>query len=105
MKESNHSAGYAAFFSSARTQHSRITLGIWLDNDWRRKGWDISDFSKNHFSPAAFEYAVGSALRVSDQYVWIYTEQPRWWTKEKLPEAYLKALENAQKLRATESNR
>jgi hypothetical protein len=24
MKESNHSAGYAAFFPSARTQHSRI---------------------------------------------------------------------------------
>jgi hypothetical protein len=72
-------------------------FGIWMDNNWRRNGWNITDFSKNHFSPMEFESAVRSALRLSDQYVWIYTEQPRWWTKEKLPEAYVNALASARK--------
>jgi hypothetical protein len=70
-------------------------FGLWLDNDWRRKGWNLTDFSKNHFSPSKFESAVRSALRVSDQYVWIYTEQPKWWTREKLPQAYIDALTSA----------
>ncbi len=70
-------------------------FGIWMDNDWRKKGWNLTDFSKNHFGPAQFENAVRSALRVSDEYVWIYTEQPRWWTKEKLPQAYVDALVKA----------
>jgi hypothetical protein len=72
-------------------------FGLWLDNDWRRKGWNLADFSKNHFSPAEFESAVRSALQVSDQYVWIYTEQPKWWTREKLPQAYFDALVKARK--------
>ena len=70
-------------------------FGIRLDNDWRRKGWNLTDFSKNHFSPGEFESAVRSALGVSDQYVWIYTEQPRWWTRENLPQAYVDALTRA----------
>jgi hypothetical protein len=72
-------------------------FGIWMDNNWRRKGWNITDSTKNYFSPGEFEKAVRSALRVSDKYVWIYTEQPRWWSKEKLPQAYVDALANARK--------
>jgi hypothetical protein len=72
-------------------------FGIWMDYDWRKKGWDTADFSKNHFRPAEFEGAVRSALRVSDRYVWVYTEQPRWWTGAKLPQAYVDALTNARK--------
>jgi hypothetical protein len=72
-------------------------FGLWMDNNWRRKGWNVTDFSKNHFTPAEFASAVHSGLRASDQYVWIYTEQPRWWTKEKLPQAYVDALASARK--------
>jgi hypothetical protein len=72
-------------------------FGIWMDYDWRKKGWDTTDFSKNHFRPAEFEGAVRSALQVSDRYVWVYTEQPRWWTGAKLPQAYVDALTNARK--------
>jgi len=72
-------------------------FGIWMDSNWRHKGWNITDLTKNHFSPAEFENAVRSALQVSDEYVWIYTEKPRWWSKEKLPQAYVDALANAQK--------
>jgi hypothetical protein len=49
-----------------------------MDYDWRKKGWDPADSAKNYFTPAEFESAVRSALRVCDEYVWIYSEQPRW---------------------------
>jgi hypothetical protein len=51
--------------------------------------------TKNHFTPEAFTASVRLALKTSDQYVWIYTEQPRWWTREKLPQAYIDALKAA----------
>jgi len=70
-------------------------FGLWMDH--RRKDWHVADFSKNHFSPAEFETAVRSALEVSDQYVWIYTERPRWWTNEMLPQPYVEALTKARK--------
>jgi hypothetical protein len=47
--------------------------------------------------PDRFAKAVGSALAVSEGYVWIYTNEPRWWTEENplgenLPDAYVSAL-------------
>ncbi|MGO8751561.1 MAG: hypothetical protein ACLQNE_36935 [Thermoguttaceae bacterium] len=72
-------------------------FGIWMDCDWRGKGWSVKDFSKNHFTPVEFENSVRAALQVSDEYVWIYTEQPKWWTNEKLPKEYVEALMKARK--------
>lgn len=72
-------------------------FGIWMDCNWRSVGWHESDFSKNHFSPAEFEQAVRAALEISDQYVWIYSETPRWWPRQKLPQAYIEALEKARR--------
>jgi hypothetical protein len=76
-------------------KHVRAGFGIWMDYDWRKKGWDVSDPSKNYFTPVSFESAVRAGLRVSDGYVWVYTEEPRWWTREKLPPAYVDALKRA----------
>ncbi len=70
-------------------------FGLWMDH--KRKGWDVADFTKNYFSPVEFETAVRSALEVSDGYVWIYSERPKWWTNEMLPKAYVEALGNARK--------
>jgi hypothetical protein len=77
------------------TGHVRAGFGLWMDYNWRKYGWDTEDVKNNYFSPEEFEAAVHSALAASDRYVWIYTEQPRWWTNDKLPEAYVKALERA----------
>jgi hypothetical protein len=44
------------------------------------------------------------ALRLTDRYVLIYTEKPRWWTNEKLPPAYIQALEAARKKAASPAN-
>ncbi|NUQ63636.1 MAG: hypothetical protein HUU20_14260 [Pirellulales bacterium] len=76
-------------------KHVSAGFGIWMDCGWRQVGWNLDDFSKNHFTPADFEKSVRAALKLSDRYVWIYTEQPRWWPREKLPAEYVEALGNA----------
>jgi hypothetical protein len=74
-------------------------FGIWMDYDWRKKGWDDQDVSKNYYTPEGFEKTVSTALKTADEYVWIYTETPRWWSAEgktvKLPVAYDAALRRA----------
>jgi hypothetical protein len=74
-------------------------FGVWMDDDWRKKGWDTKDFDKNFYPPDAFEKTVRTALQTSDEYVWIYTEKPKWWTEEggplDLPSEYEQALRRA----------
>jgi hypothetical protein len=76
-----------------------LGFGIWMDRDWRKRGWDTEDFTKNYFSPETLASSVEQALRISDEYVWIYSETPRWWSAEgrpvKLPPAYDAALRKA----------
>jgi hypothetical protein len=70
-------------------------FGLWMDLDWRRSGWNVEDVSKNPFTPQQFEEALSAALKRSDRYVWIYTEQPRWWPRDKMPDAYVEAVRRA----------
>lgn len=89
----------SAAWSAVPEKYLRVQagFGLWMDCNWRATGWHESDFSKNHFSPADFEAAVRAALEVSDEYVWIYTEQPRWWPRQKLPQQYIDALNAARR--------
>ena len=85
-------------WSAVPEKHRRqvsVSFGLWMDYDWRKKGWDAADPSKNYFTPQAFETSVRAALERADRWVWIYTEKPRWWTREALPEAYVEALRRA----------
>jgi hypothetical protein len=88
------SLGWTAVPDKYTTQ-MKAGFGLWLDH--KKKGWDVADFSKNYFSPAEFEAAVRSALEVSDGYVWIYSERPKWWTGEMLPQAYVESLVKARR--------
>src|SRR6185503_14297503 len=78
-----------------------LAFGIWMDFDWRKHGWstDQSKHRKNFYDPAAFERTVRKALHTSDEYVWIYSETPRWWSESgapvKLPKEYDAALRRA----------
>jgi hypothetical protein len=76
-------------------------FGLWLDYDWRKRGWDEDDPSKNYFAPESFEASLRQALERSDEYVWVYTETPRWWSegggRVKLPVAYDAAIRRARK--------
>jgi hypothetical protein len=82
-------------------RHFSLGFGLWMDCDWRKVGWDTNDFSRNFYTPAAFENSVRTGLHTADEYVWVYSEQPRWWSAErktvKLPEAYEQAVRRARK--------
>jgi len=76
-------------------------FGVWMDCDWRKNGWDVTDFSKNFYTPDEFKATLATALKTSDEYVWVYTETPRWWTasgkSDKLPQEYFDATMRAKK--------
>jgi hypothetical protein len=74
-------------------------FGLWMDFDWRHRGWNADDPSKNYFTPETFEASLRRALERSDEFVWIYTETLRWWSEQgtrlKLPDAYEAAIRRA----------
>jgi hypothetical protein len=74
-------------------------FGLWMDYDWRKFGWDTENPTRNYFTPPALESSLRSALERSDQYIWIYSETPRWWSSEgkrvKLPREYEAAIRRA----------
>ena len=76
-----------------------VSFGLWMDQNWRKYGWNTNHFSTNYFTPEKFEASLRKALDVADDYVWIYTETPRWWSKDggpvKLPQAYDAAVRRA----------
>jgi hypothetical protein len=80
-------SGYERFISPA--------FGIWLDYDWRKKGWKPAEPESNHFSPARLEISLRAAIEQSDEYVWIYAEKPRWWSEKgpvDLPVSYIETI-------------
>jgi hypothetical protein len=72
-------------------QHYRASFGIWVDY---RGTWNTTKFSRNYFTPTAFEQAVHLALRYTDRYVWIYSQKARWWNGT-MPRLYIDALTQA----------
>jgi hypothetical protein len=78
-------------------RHFQAGFGIWLDcnSGGKKASWHTDDLAKNYFSPATFENSVRLALQTTDRYVWIYSEQPRWWSKDRLPPEYVEALAKA----------
>jgi len=74
-------------------------FGLWLDYDWRKRGWKADKPDSNYFSPARFAESLRDALHWSDEYVWIYTEKPRWWSNEgkpvELPDVYVRSIPKA----------
>ena len=89
----------------AYSRHIQVGFGVWMDQNWRKYPWDEQDFAKNWFTPEEFAYSLSCALDVSDRYVWIYTETPRWWTNDKVPEAYKQALFQAKKPHAIDDSK
>ena len=69
-----------------------VGFGIWLDFNADHLGWRPDHPESNYFTPSAFAVSVQAALDHADRYVWIYSQEPRWWTPEggrrKLPAAY-----------------
>jgi hypothetical protein len=69
-----------------------IGFGIWLDFNSDHVAWHADRPESNYFTPKGLAVSVRAALDHADRYVWIYSQQPRWWTpgggRQKLPAAY-----------------
>jgi hypothetical protein len=69
-----------------------VGFGLWLDNNSDHVGWHVEHPESNYFTPAGFASSLQAAVDHTDRYVWIYCQQPRWWTAEggtqKVPAAY-----------------
>src|ERR1017187_3924840 len=80
-------------------QVASLGFGLWLDFDWRKRGWKPDQPSANYFTPEGFAAIVRHALEAADEYVWVYSETPRWWSDQgkpvQLPEAYIKSLRHS----------
>ena len=74
------------------TKHIQAAFGIWIDLYSNKKGWDQQNLDNNPNPPARLTAALTTALKRTDRYVWLYSEQPKWWTKEQLPQAYIEAV-------------
>lgn len=75
----------------------RVGFGLWIDHAWRLRGWhtDPEEFSRNLRTPKEMEDALRTALEVSDEYVWLYSEQLNWWTGKNVPREYREAVRRA----------
>jgi hypothetical protein len=62
-------------------------FGLWLD--YRRQ--------LTHFTPEEFQQALRSALEVSDEYVWIYTEGPQFFPPAGIEASYVEAIATARR--------
>jgi hypothetical protein len=65
----------------------RAGFGLWLDYYKR----------PNYFTPEEFQRAVGYALEVSDEYVWIYTHEPKFFPPSGIDPAYIEAIVKARR--------
>lgn len=79
--------------------HIHPAFGLWLDFEWKERPFHTDDLAKNYFNPSEWQNSIHLALKNTDQYVWIYTEKPRWWTaggsSVDLPEPYVDGIWNA----------
>jgi hypothetical protein len=77
------------------------SFGIWMDHDWSHRGWNVFHADLNYRTPAALQAVVRRALELADDFVWIYSETPRWWsesgTPQKLPPAFDRAVRQARR--------
>jgi hypothetical protein len=83
------------------TRRLSVGFGIWLDLNSDHVAWHVDRPESNYFTPAAFAVSVQAALDHADRYVWIYSQEPRWWTAaggpQKLPAAYDSVLRAARR--------
>jgi len=89
----------AAGLAADRLKYQNVVsagFGLWLDYDWQKKGWNTAELDKNYFSPDRLEASLRAAVEQSDEYVWIYSEKPRWWSEKggaiDLPPAYVETV-------------
>jgi len=84
---------------SAYARRYSAGFGLWMDYQSDERGWNQKDQNRNWHTPKSFERSLRLALDASDEYVWVYSQKPRWWTTtggtKDLPAAYDQAVRRA----------
>jgi hypothetical protein len=84
-------------------------FALWMDYDWKKFGWSEQRTERNYHSPRSFERLLRKALQTTDEYVWVYSESPRWWTAkggpERLPRDYVEAVRRGRGTRPAQAER
>jgi hypothetical protein len=51
----------------------RVSAGFALSFDYPHREFNTEELSKNYFTPEKFAYALENGLKITDEYLWIYT--------------------------------
>jgi hypothetical protein len=78
----------------------RVGFGIWLDRGGAER-WFPDEPAANWFTPAALRDALGHALALTDDYVWLYAQRPKFFPPSELPQAYVEAIAEARQASST----
>jgi hypothetical protein len=82
--------------SNAYLQHASVSFGIWMDNQYSGNQWYPDEPHRNYFKPDTLQQALDAAFDEADEYVWLYSQKPRWWSAEgvtkQLPTSYVEAV-------------
>jgi glycosyltransferase involved in cell wall biosynthesis len=71
-------------------------LSLKIDYELPHAAWDFRYPTRNFFSPAVFQNALAAAVKTSDRYVWIYSEEgPQFFPPARLPVGYVIAIRAA----------
>ena len=65
----------------------RAGFGLWLDYSQK----------PDYFTPEEFQRALGYALEISDEYVWLYTHGPRFFPPTDTQPSYIEAIVGARR--------
>ncbi len=75
------------------------SFSLWMDFDSQKKPWNNG--RQGYHTPENFRDTLRRALELSEDYVWVYTETPRWWSaaggRQNLPEPWVRAVRDARK--------
>ncbi len=76
---------------------TELGFGIWLDYAPKKNVWSYEEPNANYFTPSALAQSVEFGNKYGSNFVWIYSQQPNWWSGERLPSAYVAELKSLMK--------
>ncbi len=91
-------------FVTDKKKYTRMVsrgYGIWMDHNSPIYKWHVEHPDSNYRTAKQLQAVVRRALEKADDYVWVYSQTPHWWSESgrplRLPPAYDKALREAKK--------
>ena len=77
------------------SQHVTAGFGLWMDFNVRGYEWHPDNVTLNYNTPLQFRQNLDDAFELTDEYVWIYSGQAKWWSHTELPDEYRQAVEDS----------